>query len=171
MSALPRPMVSNGADTALTIDFRSLTEADLDAVVRIENDVYVFPWTHGNFRDSLASGYDCFGAWIGHNLVGYSVVMTAVDEAHLLNLAVASQWQRLAIGAAVLRHVIERASADKRDMLYLEVRPSNIAGNRLYDRFGFKQLGRRRDYYPAVVGREDALFLGLSIAAANTDPS
>jgi ribosomal-protein-alanine N-acetyltransferase len=48
-------------------------------------------------------------------------------------------------------------------VIYLEVRPSNIAGLRLYERFGFRQLGLRRDYYPAVTGREDALFLGLNI--------
>ena len=48
-------------------------------------------------------------------------------------------------------------------MIYLEVRPSNAAGLRLYERFGFKQLGVRKDYYPAMTGREDALFLGLSI--------
>jgi ribosomal protein S18 acetylase RimI-like enzyme len=50
-------------------------------------------------------------------------------------------------------------------MLYLEVRPSNQPARRMYERFGFRQLGLRRDYYPAMTGREDALFLGLNLLA------
>ena len=140
-----------------------MREQDLDTVAAIEADVYVFPWTIGNFRDSLLSGYDCWGCWTGGELIGYAVVMTALDEAHLLNFAVASRWQRRGVGAAFLQFLIDCERSGKRDVLYLEVRPSNVAGLRLYERFGFKQLGLRRDYYPAMTGREDALFLGLSL--------
>jgi ribosomal-protein-alanine N-acetyltransferase len=146
------------------LSFLAMREQDLCTVAAIETDVYVFPWTLGNFRDSLFSAYECWGCWLSDELVGYAVVMTALDEAHLLNFAVASNWQQRGIGAAFLRFLIERAAAAKRDVLYLEVRPSNAAGLRLYERFSFKQLGVRRDYYPAMTGREDALFLGLNLA-------
>lgn len=145
------------------LSFVAMREQDLDTVAAIEADVYVFPWTIGNFRDSLLSAYDCWGCWTGGELIGYAIVMTAFDEAHLLNFAVASRWQRRGGGAAFLQFLIDRARDAKRDVLYLEVRPSNVAGLRLYERFGFKQLGVRRDYYPAMTGREDALFLGLSL--------
>ena len=153
LSTLPAPELS----------FLAMREQDLDTVAAIEADVYVFPWTIGNFRDSLLSGYDCWGCWTDDELIGYAVVMTALDEAHLLNFAVASRWQRRGVGAAFLQFLIDCERGDKRDMLYLEVRPSNADGLRLYARFGFKQLGLRRDYYPAMIGREDALFLGLSL--------
>jgi [ribosomal protein S18]-alanine N-acetyltransferase len=153
LSTLPVPELS----------FLPLREKDLGTVAAIEADVYVFPWTLGNFRDSLLSGYACWGCWTGGELIGYAVVMTALDEAHLLNFAVADSWQRRGVGTAFLRFLIDGASASKQDVLYLEVRPSNAAGLRLYERFGFKQLGVRRDYYPAMTGREDALFLGLSL--------
>ena len=152
------------------LQFRALRDADLQWVVQIETDAYVFPWTIGNFRDSLESGYNCLGVWVNHQPVGYAVVMMALDEAHLLNLAVASRWQGRLIGTTLLQHLIDSLRAARREMLYLEVRPSNIAGLRLYERFGFKQLGRRKDYYPAVVGREDALFLGLSLAPSLNQP-
>ena len=142
----------------------AMRERDLDAVAAIEADVYVFPWSIGNFRDSLLSAYECWSCWTGSELIGYAVVMTALDEAHLLNFAVASRWQQRGVGAGFLQFLIDRARDANRDVLYLEVRPSNEAGVRLYRRFGFKQLGLRRDYYPAVTGREDALFLGLNIA-------
>jgi ribosomal-protein-alanine N-acetyltransferase len=97
-------------------------------------------------------------------LIGYAIVMTALEEAHLLNLAVASEWQRRGVGGQFLEHVVGDARNQRREMLYLEVRPSNVAARRMYERFGFRQLGLRRDYYPAVTGREDALFLGLNLA-------
>ena len=146
------------------LSFRTLREQDLEVVAAIESDVYVFPWTVGNFRDSLLSAYECWSCWTGAELIGYAVVMTALDEVHLLNFAVASRWQRRGVATQFLQFLLDRAEDGKRDMLYLEVRPSNVAGVKLYQRFGFKQLGVRRDYYPAVTGREDALFLGVNIA-------
>jgi ribosomal-protein-alanine N-acetyltransferase len=146
-----------------SVAFRTLRENDLDAVVAIEKDVYAFPWSHGNFRDSLLSGYVCWGAWAESKLAGYAIVLTALEEAHLLNFAIAKPWQGMGLGAHFLRFVIAEAERMRCEMLYLEVRPSNLIGRRLYDRFGFRQLGVRRDYYPAVTGREDALFLGVSL--------
>lgn len=153
------------------IEIRAMCEDDLDTVAAIEADVYVFPWSLGNFRDSLLSGYECSTAWLGEELIAYAIVMTAMDEAHLLNLAVASRWQGRGVGAAMLRHLIDAAVRRKLDMMYLEVRPSNLPGRRMYERFGFCQLGLRRDYYPAVTGREDALFLGLNLETQRHPPS
>ena len=146
------------------LSFIALREHDLDRVATIEKNVYVFPWTLGNFRDSLLSAYECWGCWTSGELIGYAVVMSALDEAHLLNFAVASRWQQRGVGTAFLRFLLDCARGAGRDMFYLEVRPSNVAGVRLYERFGFKQLGVRPDYYPAMTGREDALFLGLNIS-------
>lgn len=149
--------------TSPELSFAALREQDLFAVAAIESDVYVFPWTIGNFRDSMLSAYECWGCRVHGELIGYAIVMTALEEAHLLNFAVASSWQRCGVGTAFLRFLVDRATAARLDVIYLEVRPSNAAGLRLYERFGFKQLGIRKDYYPAMTGREDALFLGLSI--------
>jgi [ribosomal protein S18]-alanine N-acetyltransferase len=152
-------------DVAPALTYRALTEDDLPRVVEIENSVYVFPWTFGNFRDSLYSGYSCMGVWCDSRLIGYTIMMPALEEAHLLNIAVDSAWQGQGIGTRVLTDLIERAKATRCEVIYLEVRPSNIAALRLYERFQFKQLGLRREYYPAVTGREDAFFLGLNIKA------
>jgi [ribosomal protein S18]-alanine N-acetyltransferase len=143
--------------------FTLLREADLERVAEIEAEVYAFPWSRGNFRDSLLSGYVCWGCWAEGQLIGYSITMTALDEAHLLNFAIAQEWQRRGMGGRFLTFVIADARKLRCEMIFLEVRPSNHAGRRLYDRFGFKQLGLRRDYYPAAIGREDALFLGLNL--------
>ena len=149
--------------------FALLEQTHLAVVAHIERTVYAFPWTLGNFCDSLAAGYTCWGAWLDDGRrepIAYAIVMLALDEAHLLNLAVAAPWQGRGVGSALLSHVIEDARQQRCEMLYLEVRPSNVNGLRLYERFGFRHLGIRRGYYPAVTGREDALFLGLNIASS-----
>ena len=143
--------------------YQPLTEADLPRVVEIENSVYVFPWSFGNFRDSLFSGYKCIAVWHDSDLIGYTIAMPALEEVHLLNIAVASAWQGRGVGASILRQLIDDYRQTTCEIIYLEVRPSNLAALRLYEQFGFQQLGLRRDYYPAVTGREDALFLGLNI--------
>ncbi len=145
--------------------YRAIRDGDIGAVATIEKDVYAFPWSPGNFRDSLLSGYECWGCWAENQLIGYAIIMVAVEEAHLLNFAIARAWQGRGAGAKFLGFVVEESQRIGCEMLYLEVRPTNVIGRRLYERFGFKQLGLRRDYYPAVSGREDALFLGLNIAA------
>ena len=118
---------------------------DVDEVLAIEEDLYPFPWTRGNFVDSIASGYS---AW------GYRV-----DEAHLLNISVAAQRQRMGFGARLLSHARQGARQAGATSLLLEVRPSNEKALALYRRFGFRQIGVRRAYYPAAQGREDALVL------------
>ena len=145
--------------------FKPITEGDIDQVAAIESDVYVFPWSPGNFRDSMLSGYQCWGCWADQELIAYAIVMNALDEAHLLNLAVTKRWQCHGVASKLLTFLIGEARKLDKDMIYLEVRPTNIAGRRLYERFGFTQLGLRCGYYPASTGREDALFLGLNIAA------
>lgn len=159
MSANPVPSLAE------SIRWQPLEEADLTRVAAIEADVYAFPWSLGNFRDSWLSGYHCTGAWVGNELIAYAIVMTALEEAHLLNIAVASAWQRRGVGGIFMQHLIAEHRATGKEVLYLEVRPSNTVGRHLYETLGFKQLGLRRDYYPAMTGREDALFLGLNLKA------
>lgn len=134
-----------------------MRQDDIAAVIQIENDVYPFPWSWGNFYDSLKAGYSAWTCREGSQLVGYSVFMIAVDEAHLLNISVARAAQGRGLGARLLRHAMDCAyRAGARQML-LEVRPSNEPALRLYRHFGYEQIGLRKGYYPAGNGREDAL--------------
>jgi len=136
-----------------------MATSDLDEVIAIERAVYTHPWTRGNFLDSLNAGYHCRTYRIGPELAGYFVLIVAVGESHLLNLSVAAGRHRQGIGSALLREVMRVAQREEAKRVFLEVRPSNAAGLALYERFGFRQIARRRAYYPAHVGREDALVL------------
>ena len=145
------------------IELRAMAAADLPAVMAIENAIYAFPWTPGNFQDSLAAGYACRTLLRDGELIGYAVVMLALDQAHLLNLSIAASCQRQGYGGELLRRVCELVRAQDARLTILEVRPSNLAGLRLYERHAFQRVGLRRDYYPAADGREDALVLSLPL--------
>ena len=132
---------------------------DLDEVLVIEYRVYPFPWSRGNFADSMTSGYSCWVCRVGGELVGYLVLMLAVDDAHLLNISVAEKRQGMGFGARLLRQAMLEGRQGGATTLLLEVRPSNMRALELYRHFGFQQIGVRRGYYPAEKGREDALVL------------
>jgi ribosomal-protein-alanine N-acetyltransferase len=140
-----------------------MNEADLDAVAAIEQAVYTHPWTRGNFADSLRAGYQCCTWRLGGELVGYFVLLCAAGEAHLLNLSIAEGRQRRGHGAALLREAMRVARASGARIIFLEVRPSNRAGQALYERFGFTKIALRRGYYPSHRGREDALVLSSAL--------
>jgi len=145
------------------LEMRPMIEADLPAVMAIESDIYAFPWTQGNFRDSLAADYGCSICACNGELIGYAVLMLAADEAHLLNLSIAAARQRQGYGSLLLQRQCELARGRGARLIFLEVRPSNFAGLRLYERHGFQRVGLRRDYYPAPHGREDALIFSLPL--------
>jgi ribosomal-protein-alanine N-acetyltransferase len=143
--------------------FRLMLPADIDDVMGIESGIYEFPWTPGNFRDSLAAGYSCWIFSRCSEILGYAVVIHAADEAHLLNLSIAAAWQRMGYGTQLLEHLMAAASEHGAKMLFLEVRPSNQAARQLYARHGFAEIGLRRGYYPARHGREDACVLSRAL--------
>ena len=139
--------------------------AHLPAVLAIEQAVYPFPWTHGNFVDSLAAGH---GAQVlrtaDGTLAAYSVAMTGVQEMHLLNLTVSPPWQRRGLACGLLDALVAQCRRERSEALWLEVRPSNQRAREVYVRYGFKEVGLRRGYYPAAGGqREDACVMRLSI--------
>jgi [ribosomal protein S18]-alanine N-acetyltransferase len=141
-----------------------MSEADLDEVVATEYAIYSHPWSRDNFLDSLRAGYECKTWRLGAELLGYFVLAAAAGEAHLLNLSVAQSRQKSGHGTALLRESLALARKLGTVILFLEVRPSNLAAQALYRRFGFRQAGVRRNYYPSHSGREDALVLRLELA-------
>jgi len=144
-------------------DLRPMRAADLDRVMEVEPTLYAHPWTRGNFDDSIKSGYSCRVLECGGVLAGYGVLMIGVREAHLLNLSVATAWQRRGFGRMLLEHFVQVARAGDAAQLLLEVRPSNGAARRLYVEFGFREITLRRGYYPSGRGREDAILMGIAL--------
>ena len=70
------------------LEYSALTERDLDAVTALEASLQAFPWSRGNFADSLAAGHSALVCRAGADIIGFSVVMAALDEAHLLVIGI-----------------------------------------------------------------------------------
>jgi [ribosomal protein S18]-alanine N-acetyltransferase len=138
---------------------------DLHEVQRIENDVYPFPWTAGNFTDSLSNAYQCRVARAADgSLAGYFLLMPAVDEAHLLNITVRRDLHGTGIGRMLLDQVMAIARAEGMMSVLLEVRPSNGRALAIYERYGFMRIGMRRGYYPSFNHtREDAVVMRMPV--------
>lgn len=137
--------------------------ADLDAIMAIEPTIYPYPWSRGNFSDSLNAGYSCWVLQQNQHMIGYAVLMPVLDEAHLLNLSIAATHQGQGLGRALLEHMLQIARRHGALNIFLEVRPSNRPALRLYENMGFNEMAIRRGYYPAKSGREDAILMGMAL--------
>jgi ribosomal-protein-alanine N-acetyltransferase len=148
-----------------------MTVQQLDAVLAIEHRAYAFPWTRGNFIDSLAAGYVAQVLHGAHGeLLGYFIAMEGVDELHLLNITVAPAAQRHGHARFMLDELCALARVRGAQQIWLEVRGSNARARAIYERYGFRHIGLRRGYYPASRdehpgGREDAIVMSLALEA------
>lgn len=149
---------------------RAMRVEDVPQIVAIEIRAYEFPWSEGNFVDSLQAGYLGLVIEEREQVLGYAILMPAVDDMHILNLCVAPARQGRGLGQRLLAEI--RRVTLERDIhaILLEVRPSNTHAIRLYERSGFTSIGRRRNYYPARNrGREDAIVMRAKIKWSDTD--
>lgn len=159
MSSQPRQWFG----AARTVSLAPMCEADLDEVAQIEARNYEFPWTRGNFGDSLQAGHSAWVLRSGGRMQGYAVLLRVLDEAHLLNITIDRVARGCGRGRALLGQVCRLAHDGGARQLFLEVRPSNAIAQALYLSVGFQNVGRRRGYYPARDGREDAIVMQLAL--------
>ncbi len=137
-----------------------LSMADIDAILEIEQRVYAYPWSRGNFSDSFVNQDLAFGLRDeAGQLRAYFVIMAVVDEAHILTIAVDAPWQSRGY-ARYLLHCIEQITlSENMQGVLLEVRRSNLRAQQVYLAAGYQQIGCRRAYYPAAEAREDAIVM------------
>ncbi len=145
------------------LNIRPMDNDDIDAVMASELSVYVYPWTKRIMADCMRVGYHCQIAELDGVLASYCIMSTGADEAHILNLCVADEFQRRGLGRLLLTNMLDEAKEAKIKNIFLEVRPSNYAAIMLYENLGFNQIGTRKDYYPTKIGREDAVILAKDL--------
>ncbi|MBX9834988.1 MAG: ribosomal protein S18-alanine N-acetyltransferase [Burkholderiaceae bacterium] len=139
----------------------------LDALLAIEQRAYSHPWSRGNFTDSLASGYQIELLLGGEQLIGYFVAMPGVEEAHLLNITVAPEFQRQGWAVVLLDALALWARGRGAQWLWLEARVSNLRARHIYEKYGFQRVGERKRYYPGPgTQREDAIVMSYALVNA-----
>ena len=133
---------------------------DVEAVALLEREIYPFPWTLGNFYDSIAAGYGCSVLRAGDDIAAYAVTMATPDDLHLLNISVGVRQQGRGLGRWLLGALMAQARSVGHPSMLLEVRVSNHGAQRLYRSLGFAPIGMRRRYYPSFNNtREDAIVM------------
>ena len=138
---------------------RPMTEADLNVVTQIEKTAYLYPWSKGNFMDALACHYGCVVLEHIAQIRAYAIVMNAIDDLHLLNITVAPAEQGKGLSHRLMDWIKDCARRAHCSGILLEVRPSNHRALAIYAKYGFTRIGLRRNYYPHVNGREDAIVM------------
>ncbi len=141
---------------------RRMTEEDIPDVIEIEKRSFISPWTRGMFAQTLESP-------VARNLVmtesgdivGYVIFYQAGLEMHIMNIAVHPALRRQGIGLDIMKRVIESARINSVEECFLEVRETNFPAQGLYERLGFKRIGKRRGYYTET--NEDAIVMALSL--------
>ncbi|MCT8985497.1 ribosomal protein S18-alanine N-acetyltransferase [Shewanella phaeophyticola] len=109
---------------------------------------------------------DCFGLYIVLSalssrvqLLGFAIVQQIIDEATLLDICVAPAYQGLGFGLLLIRHLLSEAKQAQAVVMMLEVRESNTSAKGLYEKVGFSESGRRKNYYQTNNGNEDAILM------------
>lgn len=141
---------------------RDMTVDDVQYVADIEKKLFSDPWSREAFEDALENrSQKFFVACEEENVVGFCGFMHVADEGEIVNIGVAPEHQRQGIARRMMEHMLEFGRNLEVRTCYLEVRDSNTPARELYNRLGFKIIGRRNDYY--LNPREDAIIMETSI--------
>jgi ribosomal-protein-alanine N-acetyltransferase len=136
-----------------------MTVADLPAVHDIEHASFSTPWPDDAYRSEIESNRlaTYLVARDGDEVVGFAGIWLMVDEAHITTFAVHPDWRRRGIGERLLLTLLDVSVARHAREATLEVRLSNVAARRLYEKYGFRPVGLRPRYY--TDNGEDALIM------------
>lgn len=164
-SSTALPSTEAADDAASLVHFEPLSALWLDTLLPIEEQAYVHPWTRGNFQDAMVAGYETqLLVDAHHQLLGYFVAMSVLDEVHLLNITVSPAHQRQGWARMLLDALALWSRGKNAQWIWLEVRESNTRAREVYVRHGFSEVGLRKNYYPNPNGpRENAVLMSLKL--------
>ncbi len=146
--------------------FRPLTTADALACATLHGGAFAHGWSEIEFERLLAADASyADAAFDGRMLMGFILSRVAADEAEVLTIVVAPRWRGKGLGNNLLVRHLARLAAARVATLFLEVNADNVPARALYARAGFKDVGRRKGYYPPTAGETavDALILSRSL--------
>lgn len=140
-----------------------MNAADLAAVLAIEQVSHPSPWPMRGLEESLLAHKGIVLCDANERLLGYAFVQKIVDEAHLLDIAIAPSERGKGYGRLLMLHLMESVMTPGISLWFLEVRASNIAAIALYTALGFNEMGLRRNYYRDAQGSEDAVLMAYTV--------
>ena len=145
----------------MSLVVRKMTIEDVPAAHAIDVSSFTLPWPERSFRFEVTDNpaARCWVAEMDNRLVGLLVLWMIVDEAHIASLATHPEFRRQGIAKQLLVKALDIAYAEGARTAFLEVRATNGAARRMYQKFGFEEVGRRERYYKD--NNEDAILMTL----------
>jgi [ribosomal protein S18]-alanine N-acetyltransferase len=141
---------------------REMSLDDLDDVMEIEKLSFVSPWTKRLFEETLVSPISTSLVMKkGAETIGYIMLYSVAGEAHILNIAIHPTCRGKGYASMLIQYVLGHFDEKGIHEFFLEVREGNMVAIRLYQRFGFEMIGKRKKYYAET--NEDALVMCLSV--------
>lgn len=146
----------------MTVQIVDAREELIPQIQKIEQQSFSMPWTEPMLRLQLDPNSHLFlTAEAEGKVVGYVGLMYVLDEGYISNVAVHPDYRRRGIAQALVRELAKRAEAKFLSFVTLEVRESNEGARALYEKCGFKIVGRRKNYYEKPT--EDAILMTLHL--------
>lgn len=143
------------------LQFRKMTPADLTIIHQLECAAHYHPWSKKLLAEAITT-YQCWLLLENQQIVGYSFLKIVSEEAELLNIVIAPTHQGRGFGKILLMKIMQQGQQLGAKECFLEVRESNKQAYKLYEHYGFNEIGRRSNYYPTPQGFEDALMMVYS---------
>tara|TARA_B100000965_G_C19388092_1_gene667695 strand:+ start:130 stop:612 length:483 start_codon:yes stop_codon:yes gene_type:complete len=147
----------------MSLDYKYLDYSYISSLLEIEEESNPYPWTELNFKDCLEKGYYSLALEKEELFVGFAIMAISSEESHLLNIGIKKEKRRLGLGKKLLKKMIIAAEVMGSKKIILEVRISNKSAYKLYEKLGFEEIGKRKNYYRLPEGREDALVMAKSL--------
>lgn len=145
---------------------RPMLEADLPQVEVIEKNCFSLPWSEKSFRDACMAPDNIYLVCeMQKEIAGYCGLWTVLGEGNITNMAVDSRFRQQGIGAALMGEMEKRGRRRSVDIFFLEVRESNKAARNLYEKMGYRDIGRRKRFYERPV--EDAIVMSKTFLTKN----
>ena len=143
----------------MNITVRDAVRGDIPSLCHIEEECFSSPWSANSFEDFFANGCSqCLVAECGGEILGYVGMNVILGEGEITNLAVLDKYRRQGVGEMLMKKLADTEGLER---LLLDVRVSNTAARRLYEKLGFKVDGVRKGFYSKP--REDAVLMSCDI--------
>ncbi|AHG76300.1 Ribosomal-protein-alanine acetyltransferase [Mannheimia varigena USDA-ARS-USMARC-1388] len=135
---------------------------DFDRLFEIEQQAHLVPWSKGTLLNNQGEKYLNLKLMEKNQIVAFAISQIVLDEATLFNIAVAPEFQGKGVGKRLLSDLILQLQQRNVATLWLEVRESNLAAQKLYSSLGFNEVTIRKNYYPTPNGgKENAVVMAL----------
>ena len=142
-----------------TLQVLPMSLADIEAVYQVEVLSHSHPWSRKLFLSNFGKRYFNHVLMDQGSVLGYFVASSVAGEVTLMNIVISPSCQGKGLGRLLLKALISLSKINDEEEIWLEVRVSNLSAIALYDKLGFVEVDRRKNYYPCGDGREDAIIM------------